>query len=296
MRCRNCGSITDAVNGVCPICGESQEIVENNNFLDSSKTKNIKIIYIILITLILISLFMVFIFYKSNNSKNENSGFIFNNQSNDKITESESSSNENNQNNIIDNNDENKDITTDINNDLENQENNNDNISEDNNSDSNNDENNNTNSNINNNNNNNSNNSNNNNNSSNNNSSNNNSNNNSNSSTITNPNNNRSVIHFISTGSSDAFLIESNGTYGLIDSADPYNDGTSFSSSSRQYSVQHVIDYLDQLGVKYLDYIVATHSHSDHIGGMPAIAKKFVNNSTKYYYRQYDGADDNDKS
>jgi len=109
---------------------------------------------------------------------------------------------------------------------------------------------------------------------------------------ITNPQNNRSVIHFISTGSSDAFLIESNGTYGLVDASNPYNDNTLQSISFRAHTVMSVVDYLDSLGVKYLDYVIATHSHSDHIGGMPVIAKKYINSSTKYYYREYDGAND----
>ena len=40
-------------------------------------------------------------------------------------------------------------------------------------------------------------------------------------------------------------------------------------------------------GVSKLDFVIATHSHSDHIGGMPEIARNFVDSNTKYYYRKY---------
>ena len=36
-----------------------------------------------------------------------------------------------------------------------------------------------------------------------------------------------------------------------------------------------------------LDFIVGTHAHSDHIGGIPALAFYFVDSNTKYYYREY---------
>ncbi len=98
-----------------------------------------------------------------------------------------------------------------------------------------------------------------------------------------------SRIHFMNTGSSDAIIIESNGHYGLVDSSNPYNDGTAYSVSNSTQSVQHVVNYLNSLGVKYLDFVIGTHSHSDHIGGMRVIASKFVNSKTKYYYRKYTG-------
>ena len=96
-------------------------------------------------------------------------------------------------------------------------------------------------------------------------------------------------IHFMNTGTSDAIIIESGGHYGLIDASHPYNDNTIYSTSDKKYSVQHVVEYLNSLGVKYLDFVIATHPHSDHIGGMPVIASNFVNSNTKYYYRAYEG-------
>ncbi|MCQ2819565.1 MAG: MBL fold metallo-hydrolase [archaeon] len=111
----------------------------------------------------------------------------------------------------------------------------------------------------------------------------------------------KGIIHFISTGGSNAFLLESNGKFGLVDSANPYlysehevekvvidpkkDDDQGMKDPS--ISVQRVIDYLNLLGVDKLEFIIATHSHSDHIGGVPAIAYYFVDNSTYYYYKTY---------
>ena len=54
-------------------------------------------------------------------------------------------------------------------------------------------------------------------------------------------------------------------------------------STDPDKSVQAVINYLNYLKVDKLDFIISTHAHNDHIGGMPAIAYYFVNENTKYY-------------
>ncbi len=97
-------------------------------------------------------------------------------------------------------------------------------------------------------------------------------------------------IHFIAISGGDAFLIESNGHFGLIDSANPpSDDGTMQSNPERNEhdTVVHVVKYLKSVGVNKLDFVLATHSHSDHIGGMPEIARNFVDENTKYYYKEY---------
>ena len=36
-----------------------------------------------------------------------------------------------------------------------------------------------------------------------------------------------------------------------------------------------VVSYLKEQGVEYLDYVIATHPHIDHIGGMDAVLETF---------------------
>ncbi len=62
-------------------------------------------------------------------------------------------------------------------------------------------------------------------------------------------------VHFIDVGQGDCSLIMCDGKTMLI-------DGGESSASSKVYA------YLKAHGIEYLDYIVATHAHSDHIGGL----------------------------
>ena len=69
-------------------------------------------------------------------------------------------------------------------------------------------------------------------------------------------------VHFIDVGQGDAILVKADGHYMLIDAGD--NDkGTT------------VQLYLQKQGVEKLDYLVLTHTDSDHIGGADVIITKF---------------------
>ena len=71
------------------------------------------------------------------------------------------------------------------------------------------------------------------------------------------------AIYFLNVGqNSDAFLLESNKKYGLIDT------GGSFKSDS-------LIKELKQIGVNSLEFIIITHSHGDHIGGYEKVMNTF---------------------
>ena len=65
-------------------------------------------------------------------------------------------------------------------------------------------------------------------------------------------------IHYIDVGQGDCSLILWEGASMLIDSGE------------KQYA-ETVLNYLDEQGVEKLDYIVATHPHSDHMGAMSEI-------------------------
>ena len=69
--------------------------------------------------------------------------------------------------------------------------------------------------------------------------------------------------YFIDVGQGDSILLVSpNGKTMLIDAGE----------STAMYSVRSV---LKRLKIKKLDAVIATHPHSDHIGGMPAILRSF---------------------
>ncbi|MCC0782488.1 MBL fold metallo-hydrolase [Clostridioides sp. ES-S-0108-01] len=69
-------------------------------------------------------------------------------------------------------------------------------------------------------------------------------------------------IHFINTGNSDAILIQDGKTFTLIDGGD--NDDENL-----------MVDYLNNQGVKDIKYLIATHSHADHLGGLDSVVKNF---------------------
>lgn len=99
-------------------------------------------------------------------------------------------------------------------------------------------------------------------------------------------------IHFISLHSTtDAILLESNGHYGLVDSGEDwdYPDGTDYVLRSGVTQgigyEEQVIYYLEQLGVEKLDFYIATHSHSDHIGSGDEILRRFP--TDRLYIQEY---------
>ena len=70
------------------------------------------------------------------------------------------------------------------------------------------------------------------------------------------------TVHFIDVGQGDSELIVTEKYTVLIDSGE---DST----------VSEVIGYIHSLGITKLDYVIATHPHSDHIGGMYEILERF---------------------
>ncbi len=86
-------------------------------------------------------------------------------------------------------------------------------------------------------------------------------------------------LHGSEVQGSDAIIIESNGKYGMIDT------GVS-------YQKNRVLQYLKDLDIKQLDFILITHLHSDHIGGYEAIAnsdikvkKLYIKNTTNNNFK-----------
>lgn len=68
-------------------------------------------------------------------------------------------------------------------------------------------------------------------------------------------------LHFIDVGQGDSTLILSDGHACLVDAGE-VDQG------------QTVVEYLHAMGVDRLDYLVMTHPHSDHIGGMQEVLEQ----------------------
>lgn len=71
-----------------------------------------------------------------------------------------------------------------------------------------------------------------------------------------------SYVHFIDVGQGDSTFIKSGAQNILIDGGDNHQE-------------ENLVKYLKDLGVKTVDYIIATHPHADHIGGLDAVIDNF---------------------
>lgn len=69
-------------------------------------------------------------------------------------------------------------------------------------------------------------------------------------------------VHFIDVGQGDSILLESNDSFVLID------------ASEKEYATT-VCDYIKSLGTDTIDYVIATHPHSDHCGGLTQVIYEF---------------------
>ncbi len=98
-------------------------------------------------------------------------------------------------------------------------------------------------------------------------------------------------IHFLNTENSDAILLESDGHFALIDSGEG-SDNPRRSNEHKGFE-EVVVSYLkkvasDENGKVYLDFILATHFHYDHIGGFHAVLSDPGITVGKAYFKEYD--------
>ena len=83
-------------------------------------------------------------------------------------------------------------------------------------------------------------------------------------------------IYFLNTGTSDAIVLQSNGEYAMIDTGDV---------SSRDY----VTSFLKKHNIEKLNFIIISHFHTDHYGGLTPIMSEFQ--VDKLYIKKYNGYD-----
>lgn len=73
-------------------------------------------------------------------------------------------------------------------------------------------------------------------------------------------------IHFIDVGQGDCTVIDDNGHCMIIDGGESENG-------------DKIVNYIKGLGISKIDYVIATHPHADHIGGLCKVIGNFdVNN------------------
>ena len=71
------------------------------------------------------------------------------------------------------------------------------------------------------------------------------------------------VVHYLDVGQGDSILIQF-----------PENRVALIDGGTRE-SGQKVVNYIKNLGIEKIDYLIATHPHEDHIGGLPEVVRNF---------------------
>ncbi|HHX59387.1 MAG TPA: MBL fold metallo-hydrolase [Epulopiscium sp.] len=71
------------------------------------------------------------------------------------------------------------------------------------------------------------------------------------------------IVDFIDVGQGDAILITTpDGNTMLIDAGDNSQE-------------EHMVSFLHKKGIKKIDFVIGTHPHADHIGGLDAVIRNF---------------------
>jgi len=98
------------------------------------------------------------------------------------------------------------------------------------------------------------------------------------------------TVHFIDVGQGDSIFISLPNSETILVDAGGGNG-------------KKVVDYLNELEISKIDYLIATHPHEDHIGGMPAVIREFeigkiymprTTHTTKAFENLLDAIDEND--
>ncbi len=69
-------------------------------------------------------------------------------------------------------------------------------------------------------------------------------------------------VHLLDVDNADCILVQ-NGKHAMLIDAGEAKSG------------EEIVEYLKQRGVSRLDYVIATHPHADHIGGMADVVREF---------------------
>lgn len=98
-------------------------------------------------------------------------------------------------------------------------------------------------------------------------------------------------IHFLNTANSDSILLESNGFFALIDAGEG-NNNPRRKTPYKGYE-KEVTDYVKRVAGDsasqnaYLEFVLATHYHYDHIGGFEAVISDPEISIGKAYFKEF---------
>lgn len=99
-------------------------------------------------------------------------------------------------------------------------------------------------------------------------------------------------IHFLSTGHSDAIILESQGHFAMIDAAEDSDYPPDKPNLKLPGYEQQVLAYIKNhvrsaAGEIVFDFVLGTHAHSDHLGGFDTIINDKAVTVKKAFLREY---------
>ena len=105
----------------------------------------------------------------------------------------------------------------------------------------------------------------------------------------------RDCIHFLRTGTSDAIILESDGHFAMVDAGEDTDNPRAFEWLDLPGYEQEVLSYLkkaaaDENGNVHLDFVLGTHSHSDHLGGFDTVISDPSVTVDRAYLKKYDSS------
>lgn len=82
-------------------------------------------------------------------------------------------------------------------------------------------------------------------------------------------------VHFLNVDHGDATLVECDGQFLLIDGGSIYKYDQEKERITDEWIGEIAYDYMLDMGIRKVDYVIASHPHADHIGGLVSIFEDY---------------------